>query len=126
VNLNLSVINHTTGFSVSHQGVCSPFFCLISFSFLHLMKRKEESMADRPRKKLQRSQDIWRIFEKLREIEDDLFSSRSPSIYRQMNKFIAINTSLENTRAPEKSAYIPRRSTNRKDGKLTVATNKPL
>ena len=44
---------------------------------------------------------FWQILKKLREVEDNLISLRSPSFHRRMNEFIAINASIEKAQALE-------------------------
>ena len=110
--------------SDSHRTRACPSYssCHISFYFLHLMKRKEECMANCSGKKAQQSQSFWWILKKAREDKDDLLSPKSPPFYRWINEFIVINVSLENTPASEQSAHDPRRLINWKDKTLTVVT----
>jgi len=60
-----------------------------------MMKGKEESMADHPRKKLQQSQGFWWMFKKLREVGDDLLSLRSHPFCRWMSEFITTMRALK-------------------------------
>ena len=71
---------------------------LIFFPPFDEEKRRKHS---RPSKKeaAMKSGFLMNFEKKLREVEDDLISPRSPPFYRWMNEFIAIHVSLENTRA---------------------------
>jgi len=82
---------------------------LVLSPFLYAMERKGGSMVDRPKKKLQRSQDFDRCFRSLEKLEMIPFFPRPHPFYRQMSGFIAINASFGNTWVSQKSTHDPRR-----------------